>query len=107
MESIGEAAQPVTIGRRRLDLDCRPALVEQVVPVVCSTSWRSLDHRWITWERVSRGVPEEDAPLLAEEVRHQAEPDVARNLGRRLPPSTLPDVSLTPVASMTSVRRGV
>jgi hypothetical protein len=64
--------------------------------------------RWITWERVSRGVPEEDALLLAEEVRHQAElSDVARNLARRLPPSTLPDVSLTAVASMTSVRRGV
>jgi hypothetical protein len=60
--------------------------------------------RWM-WERVSHGVPEEDALLLAEEVRHQAElSDVARNLAGRLPPSTLPDASLTPVASMTSMR---
>jgi hypothetical protein len=50
---------------------------------------------------VSRGVPEEDALLLAEEVRHQAEhADVARNLAGRLPPSTLPDASLTLLASM-------
>jgi hypothetical protein len=64
--------------------------------------------RWITWERVSRGVPEEDALLLAEEVRHEAElSDVARKSRWTAPALHAAGPSLTPVASMTSVRRGV